>query len=105
MVLTSVIHIVIVLPCTEKYDTDLSSFTEGMAPIYPVYVRNADGNILTDLNGKVYDYGTATAQLGLARPNHPNSSIQSSMLKPKKIGMVILFNGNAFVDIYFLKVF
>ena len=75
---------------TEKYDTDLSSFTEGMAPIYPVYVRNADGNILTDLNGKVYDYGTATAQLGLARPNHPNSSIQSSMLNQENR------NGNTF---------
>lgn len=84
---------------TEKYDTDLSSFTEGMAPIYPVYVRNADGNILTDLNGKVYDYGTATAQLGLARPNHPNSSIQSSMLNQENR------NGNAFVDITFLKDF
>ena len=84
---------------TEKYDTDLSSFTEGMAPIYPVYVRNADGNILTDLNGKVYDYGTATAQPGLARPNHPNSSIQSSMLNQENR------NGNAFVDITFLKDF
>lgn len=84
---------------TEKYDTDLSSFTEGMAPIYPVYVRNADGNILTDLNGKVYDYGTATAQLGLARPNHPNSSIQSSMLNQENR------NGNTFVDITFLKDF
>lgn len=85
---------------TEKYDTDLSSFTEGMAPIYPVYVRNADGNILTDLNGKVYDYGTATAQLGLARPNHPNSSIQSSMLNQENRNGNT-FNGNAFVDITF----
>ena len=89
---------------TEKYDTDLSSFTEGMAPIYPVYVRNADGNILTDLNGKVYDYGTATAQLGLARPNHPNSSIQSSMLNQENRNGNT-FNGNAFVDITFLKDF
>lgn len=89
---------------TEKYDTDLSSFTEGMAPIYPVYVRNADGNILTDLNGKVYDYGTATAQPGLARPNHPNSSIQSSMLNQENRNGNT-FNGNAFVDITFLKDF
>ena len=83
---------------TEKYDTDLSSFTEGMAPIYPVYVRNADGN------RKVYDYGTATAQLGLARPNHPNSSIQSSMLNQENRNGNT-FNGNAFVDITFLKDF
>ena len=62
-----------------------------MAPIYPVYVRNADGNILDGFKWeKVYDYGTATAQLGLARPNHPNSSIQSSMLNQENR------NGNTF---------
>lgn len=89
---------------TEKYDTDLSSYTEGMAPIYPVYVRDANGNIMTDLNGKVYDYGTATAQPGLPRPNHPNSSIQSSMLdQENRNGNT--FNGNAFADITFLKDF
>lgn len=89
---------------TEKYDTDLSSFTEGMAPIYPVYVRDANGNIMTDLNGKVYDYGTATAEPGLARPNHPNSSIQSPMLDQKNRNGNT-FNGNAFVDVTFLKDF
>lgn len=25
--------------------------------IYPVYIRDANGNIMTDANGKVYDYG------------------------------------------------
>lgn len=89
---------------TEKYDTDLSSFTEGMAPIFPVYVRDANGNIMTDLNGKVYDYGTATAQPGLARPNHPNSSIQSSMLNQQNRNGNT-FSGNAFVDVTFLKDF
>lgn len=89
---------------TESYDTDLSSFTEGMAPIYPVYVRDANGNIMTDLNGKVYDYGTATAEPGLARPNHPNSSIQSSMLNQKNRNGNT-FNINAFADVTFLKDF
>ena len=51
--------------------------------------------------GKLYDYGTATAQLGLARPNHPNSSIQSSMLNQENRNGNT-FNGNAFVDITFL---
>lgn len=89
---------------TEKYDTDLSSFTEGMAPIYPVYVRDENGDIMTDLNGKVYDYGTATAEPWLPRPNHPNSSIQSSILNQQEVSGNTL-NGNGFVDITFLKDF
>jgi TonB-linked SusC/RagA family outer membrane protein len=34
-----------------------------MAPIYPMYVRNADGSIKTDANGyTVYDFGSTTNQ-------------------------------------------
>lgn len=29
----------------------------NMSPIYPVYIRDAAGNIMTDNNGKMYDYG------------------------------------------------
>jgi len=29
-----------------------------MAPVYPLYIRDGEGNILTDENGKRYDYGT-----------------------------------------------
>lgn len=29
----------------------------NVAPIYPLYIRDAEGKILTDLNGKRYDYG------------------------------------------------
>jgi len=31
----------------------------GIAPIYPVYVRDAQGNIMTNKGRSVYDYGTA----------------------------------------------
>ena len=47
--------------------TDQDDVTEGsqtvfdittrFAPIYPVYIRDAEGNIMTDENGKMYDYG------------------------------------------------
>ena len=33
-------------------------FTTRFAPIYPVYMRDGDGNIMTDENGKMYDYGS-----------------------------------------------
>ena len=44
-----------------------------MAPIYPMYVRNADGTKMVDKNGyNVYDFGTTTdqarAHLGLSNP-------------------------------------
>lgn len=89
---------------SEAYSTDLSSFTGVVAPIYPVYVRDADGNIMRDLNGKMYDYGTETAEPGLVRPCYPNSSIQSSMLNQSRVSGNT-FNGNGFVDISFLKDF
>ena len=47
--------------------TDQDDVTEGsqtvfdittrFAPIYPVYMRDGEGNIMTDENGKMYDYG------------------------------------------------
>ncbi len=33
------------------------SVVHDMAPIYPVYIRDAQGNILYDAHGKMYDYG------------------------------------------------
>ena len=38
-----------------------------IAPIYPVYVRDGNGNIMTDSNGKVYDYGNCNIA-DLVRP-------------------------------------
>ena len=36
------------------------------APLFPVYIRDEHGNILTDANGKVYDYGDGEV-LGIRR--------------------------------------
>lgn len=38
-----------------------------MAPIYPVYMRDGQGNIMTDANGRMYDYGDG-ANAGMSRP-------------------------------------
>ena len=38
-----------------------------VAPIYPLYIRDGEGNIMTDENGKMYDYGDG-ANGGLTRP-------------------------------------
>ena len=39
-----------------------------VAPIYPLYIRDGEGNIMTDQNGKMYDYGDG-GNAGLKRPS------------------------------------
>lgn len=56
---------------SEVYDT---------APIYPLYIRDGDGNIMTDSHGIRYDYG-AGDNAGLTRPHNPNGNgVQGDML-------------------------
>ncbi len=44
------------------------AFTSQMAPIYPVYIRTADGKVKVDANGlQMMDYGNGT-NAGMARP-------------------------------------
>lgn len=46
--------------------TTNSVFTQvaNIAPIYPLYVRDGDGNLLYDANGVVYDWGNGTYNEG-----------------------------------------
>lgn len=58
--------------------------------IYPVYIRDANGNIMTDANGKVYDYGDGLVT-GVIRPNDRGDNyIQDDILT------VANSNSNAF---------
>lgn len=72
--------------------------------IYPVYIRDANGNILTDANGKMYDYGDGLVT-GVIRPNNRSDNyIQDDILT------VTNSNSNAFgfaaySDISFLNDF
>lgn len=72
--------------------------------IYPVYVRDANGNILTDANGKVYDYGDGLIT-GVIRPNaRGDNYIQDDLLtltnsKSNALGFA------AYSDISFLRDF
>ena len=48
--------------------SNVFSWARNIAPIYPIWARNADGSIAYDKDGKIYDFGTATSYMGLARP-------------------------------------
>lgn len=89
---------------TEGSGTELPGFTESVAPIYPVYIRDANGNIMTDENGDMYDWGDSNTALGIYRPISPNQSIQKAKVNMSETNSNT-FNGNGFVDITFLKDF
>ncbi len=57
------------------------AFTESVAPIYPVYIRDANGNVMRDEHGiMMYDYGAGT-NAGMVRPYMSNfNALQDSRL-------------------------
>lgn len=85
-------------------DSNMEPSLSSIAPIYPLYVRDEKGNILTDENGKIYDYGAGTSGPSVTRPVSNNSSIQEAILNLNETTSNSL-NGNAFVDVTFLKDF
>lgn len=73
-----------------------------IAPIYPLYVRNAQGNIMTDSHGfTVYDFG-AGEYPGLGRPFMGNSNPASMIELDNRQYNYDVLSGRAFanLDIY-----
>jgi TonB-linked SusC/RagA family outer membrane protein len=85
-----------------------------VAPIYPLYVRDGDGNILTDAHGKVFDYGgggnaglyravevnTNSIQydrLAVSRNSSNAFNIQGYATADLTHGFELTINGNAYV--------
>lgn len=85
-------------------DSNMEPSISSIATIYPLYVRDENGNIMMDENGKVYDYGSGQSGPAVTRPISNNSSVQESILNLNETTSNSL-NGNAFVDITFLKDF
>lgn len=84
---------------------DLFYMTRNVAPIYPVYIRDAQGNILTGPKGyKRYDYGEGD-QGGLARPAASGANPISAYLYDEDSGDVHTYSLNGFAEISFLKNF
>jgi TonB-linked SusC/RagA family outer membrane protein len=87
-----------------KVSNDLSSVfgvAYTIAPIYPLYIRDGEGNILTDARGLRYDYGE-TDNAGLQRPCDKNqNSVQYDRLEvSKNVSNAFNINGFATADIY-----
>lgn len=74
-----------------------------MAPIYPLYIRDAEGNIMKDGNGyTMYDFGDATINgetRAFMNQSNPASAIELNKSKYKKD----IFTGKWFIQIEPLK--
>ena len=69
-----------------------------MAPIYPVYIRDGNGRIMTDERGRMYDYGEGKVT-GIHRPNLPqNNPLQENLLNTQHF-IENMFSGTGYVDI------
>lgn len=86
----------IAVSTTDNDETSNSNSTfsnaNRVAPIYPVYVRDENKNIVQDINGNVYDYGILGEYFGIERPINPGSNrlqevqIQTKRTKSTKVG-------------------
>ncbi len=85
---------------------NLFAFTSSVAPIYPLYVRDGQGNIMkNDAGITMYDYGDGM-NAGLTRPLLPNANGLAevpALNTDRSEGNA--FNGTGFFDILFLKDF
>ena len=72
--------------------------------IYPVYIRDAQGNIMTDANGKVYDYGDGLVT-GIIRPNVTGDNYIQDDLLTVTNSKSNAFGFAAYSDISFLRDF
>lgn len=80
-------------------------FAASMAPIYPVYIRDASGNIMLDSRGlRMYDFGDGK-NAGMVRPNAPNANALRLITLDRNISDGNAFTGTAFAEITFLKDF
>ena len=77
----------------------------GIAPIYPLYMRDGSGNIIHDDRGlAMYDYGNGTNG-GMSRPYMTNSNPLQSLTLNKNNSEGNAVTGTAFAEITFLKDF
>jgi len=84
---------------------NIFAISTGIAPIYPLYIRNADGSIKTDKYGyRRYDYGEG-GNGGMVRPYMSNSNAIQASILDRNNAEGNAFNGTAFAEVKFLKDF
>ena len=84
---------------------NIFAIATGIAPIYPAYIRDAEGNIKTDKYGFLrYDYGEGQNG-GMLRPYMGTSNALQGTILDKNTTEGNYVNGTAFAEVKFLKDF
>ena len=84
---------------------NIFAFANGMAPIYPIYLRDGNGNIMIDSHGlKMYDYGDGE-NAGLSRPVQPTANALQTSTLNKNTSEGNSLNGTGYAEVSFLKDF
>ena len=90
---------------TDNSSGNIFAVATQVGPIYPLYMRDANGNIIVDAYGYTrYDYGD-TENAGLTRPVYTNTNALSDVMLNVNSYEGNAFNGNVFGEIKFLKDF
>ncbi len=92
---------------TSGSSTNLFYITNNIAPIYPLYIRNADGSIKKDSRGfTMYDYGNGMYTDGTTPLNRPflsQSNPASALQLDKNEYNMDILSGRAFVEVSILE--
>lgn len=80
-------------------NTSIFGVVTGMSPIFPLYIRDAQGNIMTDSHGKMYDYGAGNLTGILRAPDSNGNMVQDDFLNTNhSSGNAFTMQGYATVD-------
>ena len=92
---------------TSGSSTNLFYITNNIAPIYPLYIRNADGSIKKDSRGfTMYDYGNGMYTDGTTALNRPflsQSNPASALQLDKNEYNMDILSGRAFVEVSIIE--
>lgn len=92
---------------TSGSSANLFYITNNIAPIYPLYIRNADGSIRKDSRGfTMYDYGNGMYTDGTTSLNRPflsQSNPASALQLDKNEYNMDILSGRAFVELSILE--
>ena len=84
---------------------NIFSYATSVAPIYPVYVRNADGSVKIDSNGlEMYDFGDGM-NAGLSRPINGNMNALRTVTLDTNNSEGNAINGTGYAEVKFLQDF
>lgn len=78
--------------------------SDNIAPIYPLYVRDANGNIMHDANGYIiYDFGDGKTNGGLSRNFMGQSNPASAISLDRSLYKMDVFTGKWFLQVEPIK--